>query len=106
MYSKHRLAELRNLYNETHSFFKNGNEIYISNKSADEDFVIGDIVERSTYGDSSVTSSLIKHLFFRTFRERFLKYITVDSYPLRFFSKQLTVDIIYIILFNELKNKL
>src|SRR5690625_2059119 len=66
MYSKHRLAELRNLYNETHSFFKNGNEIYISNKSADEDFVIGEIVERSTYGDSSVTSSLIKHLFFRT----------------------------------------
>lgn len=106
MYSKHRLAELRNLYNETHSFFKNGNEIYISNKSADEDFVIGEIVERSTYGDSSVTSSLIKHLFFRTFRERFPKYIPVDFYPLRFFSKQQKDDIIYNVLPTELKNKI
>ena len=33
-YSAERLAELRRLYNSTHSFFRNGDNIFISNKES------------------------------------------------------------------------
>lgn len=85
-YSKERLDELRSLYNSTHSFFKNGDYIYISNKDGDDTISIGSLEERSTFGDNQVTASLIKHLFFRTFKDRFPKYTPVDFYPFRFFS--------------------
>lgn len=106
LYDEQRLIELRNLYNETHSFFRNGDKIYISNKDADENGTIGKIVERSTYGDSDITSSLIKHLFFRTFKERFPRHTPVDFYPFRFFSGQRRDDIIYTALPIELRNKI
>lgn len=84
-YSEKRLAELRNQYNATHSFFRNGDSIFISNKDADESVTIGKIAEQSTYGNAIITSSLIKHLFFRTFKDRFPKHTPVDFYPFRFF---------------------
>ncbi len=34
-YSEDRLAELRNTYNSTHSFFRNDDSIYIPNKNGD-----------------------------------------------------------------------
>lgn len=105
-YSEERLAELRNLYNATHSFFRNGDSIFISNKDADESVTIGKIAEQSTYGDDKITSSLIKHLFFRTFKDRFPDRTPVDFYPFRFFSKQQTDDIIYDALPDKLKNKI
>lgn len=85
-YTQERLAELRNKYNSTHSFFKNGDTIYISNKDGDESLVLGKLAERNTFGDNEVTASLIKHIFFRTFKDRFPQYTPVDFYPFRFFS--------------------
>lgn len=103
-YTEERLAELRKLYNTTHSFFRNGNTIYISNKDGDNSISIGALSQRNTYVDSQITSSLIKHLFFRTFRDRFPNYTPVDFYPFRFFSGQSKDDIIYNALPDKLKN--
>ncbi|CEN45192.1 Piwi domain-containing protein [Capnocytophaga canis] len=105
-YNEERLRELRNLYNTTHSFFRSGDSIYISNKDADESVTIGNITELSTYGNANITASLIKHLFFRTFKDRFPKHTPLDFYPFRFFSGQQKDDIIHEALPNELKNKI
>ncbi len=105
-YSEERLAELRNLHNTTHSFFRNGDSIFISNKDADENVTIGKIAEKSTYGNHEITSSLIKHLFFRTFKDRFPNHTPVDFYPFRFFSGQQKDDIIYTVLPDKLKNRI
>ena len=51
LYSDERLTELRGLYNATHSFFRNGDSIYISNKDSDDSTPIGILTERSTFSD-------------------------------------------------------
>lgn len=103
-YTDERLAELRRLHNATHSFFRNGDLIYISNKDGDESHSIGKLMDRSTLGDHSITASLIKHIFFRTFKDRFPKYTPVDFYPFRFFSGK--DDIIRDVLPDKLKDRI
>lgn len=105
-YSAERLAELRSLHNATHSFFRNGDTIYISNKEAEDNIPLGTIAEQSTYDNANITSSLIKHLFFRTFKDRFPKHTPVDFYPFRFFSGQQKDDIIFDALPDNLKNRI
>ena len=105
-YSEERLVELRKQYNSTHSFFRNGDTIYISNKEGDENLILGNTLERDVFEDNEITASLIKHIFFRTFKERFPKYTPVDFYPFRFFSGQTKDDVIYKELPEHLKNKI
>lgn len=105
-YSEERLKELRALYNATHSFFRNGDYIYISNKEGEDTSLTGEIIPKRTFDDSQVTASLIKHLFFRTFKERFPNYIPVDFYPFRFFSAQAKDDIIYNALPENLRKRI
>lgn len=93
-YTVERLAELRAKHNETHSFFKNGERIYIFNKEGDDNLVIGQPEEVKTFAQHEISSSLIKHLFFRTFKDRFPTRIPIDFYPFRFFSGQLKDDIL------------
>ncbi len=64
-YHEERLAELRTLHNSTHSFFRNGDSIYISNKEGDDNVSIGTLTEKNVYKDNEITASLIKHLFFK-----------------------------------------
>ncbi len=104
-YSAERLSELRSKFNNTHSFFKNGDNIYISNKDGDDSDSIGEASRVNTYGQHEITSSLIKHLFFRTFKDRFPSYIPTDFYPFRFFSEQLKDDIIFSALPEKLHGK-
>lgn len=106
VYSEERLAELRKLHNSTHSFFRNGDSIYISNKDGDENVSIGSLTEKSTFSDNEITSSLIKHIFFRTFKDRFSGYTPVDFYPFRFFSAQAKDDIIHDALPSNLQNRI
>lgn len=103
-YSDDRLLKLRSQYNTTHSFFRNEDSIYISNKDGDDNISIGSITERSTFEDNKVTASLIKHIFFRTFKDRFPKYTPVDFYPFRFFSGK--EDIIRNALPDKLKDRI
>lgn len=106
LYSETRLSELRIAHNATHSFFRNGDSIFISNKDGEENLVLGNLTEQSTYDNANITSSLIKHLFFRTFRDRFPNHTPVDFYPFRFFSGQQKDDIIYSFLPDNLKNRI
>jgi len=103
-YSLERLSELRNEFNSTHSFFRNDDSIFISNKDGDDAISIGNTVEKRIYVDSEITASLIKHVFFRTFKDRFAGYTPVDFYPFRFFSGQVKDDIIYNALPSNLQN--
>jgi hypothetical protein len=103
-YTLERLAELRRIHNSTHSFFKNGDTIFISNKDGDDSLALGKLAERNTFGDNEVTASLIKHIFFRTFKDRFKQYTPVDFYPFRFFSGK--EDIIKNALPEKLKDKI
>lgn len=106
-YTVERLSELRKTHNATHSFFKNGDLIYISNKDGDDSIVLGKPADIGTYqNDGDVTSSLIKHVFFRTFKDRFPSRIPVDFYPFRFFSEQSKDDIIHNALPEKLRGKL
>jgi len=105
-YSDERLIELRELHNSTHSFFRNGDLIYISNKDGEDDLSIGSLSERNTFDDSEITASLIKHLFFRTFKDRFPNYTPVDFYPFRFFSALEKDDIIHNALPSHLQNRI
>lgn len=105
-YKDGRLSELRNLYNSTHSFFKNDDLIFISNKEGSNELSLGAPVEKHIFKDASVTSSLIKHIFFRTFKERFPHYTPVDFYPFRFFSEKGIDDIIRHALPENLQDKI
>lgn len=101
-YSEELLKELRNKYNKTHSFFRDSDFIYISNNSNDN-IEIGDIVTLKVLDSEKVTSSLIKHIFFRTFRERFPDIKATSFYPFRFFSRVSTDDLVQIYLPERLK---
>lgn len=93
-FSEEKLAQLRNDYNHTHSFFRKGDFIYISNKDGDENLNLGEVVDVSTDKDSDITLSLIKHTFFRTFKDRHPNITPTDFYPFRIYSSQQKDDLI------------
>lgn len=99
------LKELREKYNSTHSFFKDGDFIYISNKNG-EDLGIGKTETMSVFGDRKITASLIKHIFFRTFLETYPKYKPNSFYPFIFQSKKNENDLIHRFLPQGLKGRL
>lgn len=105
-YSDEKLKEFRDKHNQTHSFFRNGDWIYISNKDGDENLVLGDLTTVGTYSDAKITASLIKHTFFRTFKDRFPAIVPIDFYPFRIFSTQQKDDLAYDLLPDKLKGVL
>lgn len=88
-----KLAELRAQYNSTHSFFKKGEFIYASNKTG-EDLNIGGAVTLSVMNDGDVTSSLIKHIYFKTFIESYPDYKPGGFYPFLLQSQKQENDLI------------
>ncbi len=105
-YRDDNLSKLREKYNHTHSFFRNEDFIYISNKDSDENLSLGELVKVGIYKDVKITSSLIRHIFFRTFKDRFPKIIPIDFYPFRIFSTQQKDDLVHAFLPDNLKNVL
>lgn len=105
-YSEQQLKELRLKHNNTHSFFRDANDIYISNKSSEVNINLGSLSVKNVNTDLKITSSLIKHIFFRTFKDKFPEHTPIDFYPFRFFSKQEKDDIIYNELPDKLKNRI
>ena len=59
-YSDERLQELRQAYNASYSFFRDGNLIVISNKEDEENQLTGKVERRSVYDDSKVTAFLMR----------------------------------------------
>lgn len=100
------LQELRDEHNSTHSFFKNGDFIYASNKEGEDMLFGGKLETLSVIGDERVTSSLIKHLFFRTFKDTFKGIIPIQFYPFRIISRNKSDDLVYDVLPDELKDKI
>lgn len=106
LYSDERLQELRQAHNTSYSFFRDGNLIVISNKEDDESQLSGNVEKRSVFDDPRVTASMVKHIFFRTFKDRFQGFIPVDFYPFRFYSRQEKDDLILSFLPDKLKHKI
>lgn len=105
-YSDERLQSLRNTYNSSYSFFRDRNLIVISNKDDEERQLEGEVEVRSLFDDSKVTTSLVKHIFFRTFKDRFKGFIPVDFYPFRFYSRNERDDLIFKYIPDNLKQKI
>lgn len=105
-YSEELLQELRQTYNASYSFFRDGNLIVISNKEDEENQLTGKVEKRSVFNDGKVTASLVKHIFFRTFKDRFQGFIPVDFYPFRFYSRQEKDDLILNYLPEKLQHKI
>lgn len=104
-YSEEQLRELRQKYNQTHSFFRNGNYIYISNKSG-EDLNIGEDYKFNIYRDSEITISLVRHIFFKTFLEKYKDRVPIDFHPFRILSNKDADDWALSVLPEMLKNKI
>lgn len=98
------LAELRSKHNVTHSFFRRGDKIYISNKSGEE-LGIGQI-EVVSLENEEVTSSLIKHVFFKSMLEKYPLLKPVDFYPFIIQSTKPDSDLLLKLLPDELKGKI
>ena len=103
-YVEGRLERLRIKYNSTHSFFRSGDFIYASNMQG-EDIPLGEFHRASTYEDSKITSSLIKHIFFRIFRQHF-DLIPLQFYPFLIQSRNKQDDLIRHLLPSELQDRL
>ena len=103
-YSDEKLLELREKFNETHSFFRNGNNIYISNKDDETESNIGNPIELSVSENEKIVGSLIKNIFFRTFKDRFPHILPILFSPFRFFSRNEKDDLVFNLLPENLKN--
>ncbi len=104
-YSEELFLDLRKKHNSTHSFFRHEERIYISNMEG-KDLEIGNWEKVKISKDSAVTSSLIRHLFFRTYLKRFPTHKLIDFYPLRFFSKLEKDDILYEMMPEALRQRI
>ncbi|GGK56081.1 Piwi domain-containing protein [Rufibacter glacialis] len=71
-FSEGLIEVLRNEHNSTHSFFRNGNWIYISPGENDA-IEIGETVTLNIQENILLVGSLIKHIFFRAFIKTFPK---------------------------------
>jgi hypothetical protein len=103
-YSEERLQELRKEHNETHSFFRNGDFIYISNKDDETDSKLGESVNLKIIENERIVNSLVKHLFFRTFRDRFPRIIPIRFSPFRFYSRKEKDDLVQSFIPDGIKN--
>lgn len=92
-YSHEKLRSLRQQYNATHSFFRAGDHIYISAMGG-EPLGIGESVIQKVAESTSVVSSLIKHVFFRTFRHEFSGIVPLSFYPFQILSRKDEDDMI------------
>lgn len=103
-YSSELLNRLRNENNQSQSFFRNEEFIYVS--SMTEKFTKGDCVNINVDENDRVVSSLIKHIFFRTFRDRYSDIVPLSFYPFRFLSRNNKDDLIFDLLEEDLQKKI
>lgn len=93
-YSLDYLKELRKNHNSTHSFFRNGDFLYIS-PMENETLGIGKLANLEVQKEPQIVSSLIKHIFFRTFKESYPDIIPLDFYPFRILSRKKQDDLLF-----------
>ena len=86
-YEDGKLESLREEYNNTHSLFRNEDFIYIS-PMGEKNEITDKYITLNVDEDQDVVASLIKHIFFRTFRDEHSDIIPLDFYPFRFISRK------------------
>ncbi|MCE7996345.1 MAG: Piwi domain protein [Roseivirga sp.] len=92
-YEAEKLKSLRRDHNGTHSFFRSDDYIYIS-RNGEKEIEEGELVTLNVEENPRIIRSLIKHIFFRTFRDKYLNILPLDFYPFRFLSRQDSHDLI------------
>ncbi|MCG8573209.1 MAG: Piwi domain protein [Spirochaetes bacterium] len=93
-YSQKKMSDLRKRYNKTHSFFRNDDFIYISPMTSIENG-LGKTTTLKVSENMDIVSSLIKHIFFRTFRKKFNDILPTSFYPFRFLSRKNEDDMFF-----------
>src|SRR5438309_6110437 len=101
-YDKNLLDRLRLDYHVTHSFFRNGDYIYLC-PFEDKTDLVGDIVTLNVSKDLNIIGSLIRHLLFRTFTSSFPDIKPRSFYPFRFKSRNPKHDLAADLLPNYLR---
>ena len=104
-YSEEKLKALRRNHNTTHSFFRCDEHIYIS-RNGEIEIEEGEITTLSVAENPKVIRSLLKHIFFRSFKDRFPEIIPLDFYPFRFLSRQDSHDLVKKLIPDELHSKI
>lgn len=102
-YSPEQLHDLRKSHNKTHSFFRDGDFIYIS-PMADKQIEVGELVRIGVPENPTIVGSLIRHIFFRTFRKQFNDIVPLTFYPFRILSRKPEHDLVFDHLPQKLKN--
>ncbi|UOE52463.1 hypothetical protein MTO98_15410 [Mucilaginibacter sp. SMC90] len=72
VWSDGKLDELRKTHNQHYSFFKKGDHIYIS-PGEDNLPLLGEMVTINVEDEPLIISSLVRHIFFRAFKNQFPK---------------------------------
>ncbi len=98
------LDELRKNYNTKFSFFRGGEYIYISSDTENQVNIGESLVTLKVAENEKIVSSLIKHIFFRAFRNYVPGIIPEDFYPFRFISRR--HNLIESLLPQELKQRI
>lgn len=92
-YEKNSFQQLRNDYNSDNSFFKRDEYTYIS-PMGDRDVPDVNTVTKNIQRDREIVGSLVRHIFFRTFREQYSDIIPLTFYPFRILSRQVIHDLL------------
>ena len=92
-YEKELFRQLRVDYNSDNSFFKRDDHTYIS-PMGDRDVPGVQVVTKSTESDREIVGSLVRHIFFRTFREHYSDIIPLTFYPFRILSRRMAHDLL------------
>lgn len=92
-YEKESFRQLRADYNSDNSLFRRDEHTYIS-PMGDRDVPDIQIVTKSTENDREIVGSLVRHIFFRTFRKCYSDIIPLTFYPFRIFSRKMAHDLL------------
>lgn len=105
LYSEERLKTLRKEHNKTHSFFRNGDYIYVSNKTG-ENIEGTEKVSIEAKENSEIVLSLLRHVFFKTFLQKVKSRRPIGFHPFKLLSTRDSDDWIYEFIPDKFKGKI
>jgi hypothetical protein len=91
-YTEERLRELRAAHNQTHSFFRHDNHIYVS-PMKEPILKLGETVKLKVEENLEIVGSLIRHMLFRAFKDTQPHIVPLSFAPLCFLSVNKEFDL-------------
>lgn len=86
-FDQKKLRSLRKNHNANNSFFARDGAIYISPMAGDR-IPGGELISLDIIQNREVVGSLVRHVFFRTFRKAYPNLVPLDFYPFRILSRK------------------